>query len=162
MLKMQFWGDAAAELFRRKIERSMKVNCKNVRLITIFTSRPLISTQVKDRISVLATPNVVYRFKCGMCHSTYIGYTERRLEDRVKEHVPRWALNGLGKVSRSSVTDHIINEGHRCTRETSFEILYRARNRRMLKFVEATSIRLLVPDLNIQKEFDYQLKLPWM
>ena len=74
MLKMQFRGDAAAELFRRKIERSMKVNCKNIRLITIFTSRPLISTQVKDRISVLATPNVVYRFKCGMCHSTYIGY----------------------------------------------------------------------------------------
>ena len=30
MLKMQFRGDAAAELFRRKIERSLKVNSKNV------------------------------------------------------------------------------------------------------------------------------------
>ena len=67
VLRMQFRGDAAAELFRRKVERSLKSNCKNTDLRMVFTSRQLISTQTKDRLSVMTTPNVVYIFTCSIC-----------------------------------------------------------------------------------------------
>ena len=90
-----------------------------------------------------------------------IGLTERRLEERVKEHAPRWAMLGFHGMSQSSVTDHIVGEGHPCNRQEAFEIIYRARNRRLLKYVEAVAIRVLRPTLNIMKEFDYKLKLPW-
>ena len=121
----------------------------------------MLSTQTKDRLSKLATPNVVYRYECDICHLQYIGLTERRLEERVKEHAPRWAMLGLHGMSQSSVTDHIVGEGHPCNRQEAFEIIYRARNRRLLKYVEAVAIRVLRPTLNIMKEFDYKLKLPW-
>ena len=110
---------------------------------------------------MLATPNVVYKLNCGICQKQYVGYTVRRLEDRAREHIPNWALAGLNKIARSSVTEHITNENHLCSWKDSFEILYRARNRKMLKYAEATAIRILKPCLNVQKDFDYQLKLAW-
>ena len=125
-LRMQFRGDSAAELFFRKIERSVKLNCLNIYLIPVFTSRPMLSTQTKDRLSKLATPNVVYRYECDICHLQYIGLTERRLEERVKEHAPRWAMLGLHGMSQSSVTDHIVGEGHPCNRQEASEIIYRS------------------------------------
>ena len=61
----------------------------------------------------------------------------------------------------SVYTEHIINEGHVCDKNQCFEIIHKARNSRMLKFVEAVAIRKLRPQLNVQKEFLYNLKLPW-
>ena len=65
------------------------------------------------------------------------------------------------KEARSSITEHIINEGHACDKKNCFEIIHKARNVRMLKFIEAVAIRKLKPKLNVQKMFDYTLKLPW-
>ena len=89
VFRIPFRGDAAAELFRRKVERTLKLNCKDSNVRMIFTSRPLISTQTKDRLTLMSTPNVVYRFTCGTCSKQYIGLTERHLDDRVREHIPK-------------------------------------------------------------------------
>ena len=160
-LRMQFRGDSAAELFFRKIKRSLRLNCIPVQPIAIFTSRPLISIQVKDRLPNLTTPNVVYQFTCSSCKEQYIGQTERRLEQRVREHLPQRNMNGLSKSTRSSIADHIISMGHWENDESSFTILHKARNRRSLKFLEAVSIRKLKPQLNTQRDFVLALKLPW-
>ena len=75
---------------------------------------------------------------------------------------PRWLIQGIQKTPRSSVTEHIVDNDHSCNRDHCFDIIYRARNRRLLKFVEAVAIRVLKPELNIQREMDYHLKLPWL
>ena len=91
----------------------------------------------------------------------YIGRTYRRPGDRAKEHVPRWLSLAADKTARSSITEHIINERYACDKDECFEIIHRAKNSPMLKFVEAVAIRKLKPQLNVQKEFQYNLKLPW-
>ena len=62
VLRIQFRGDAAAELFRKKVERALSANCVNTRLYTVFTSSALISTRTKDMPSVMISLNVIYRF----------------------------------------------------------------------------------------------------
>ena len=83
--------------------------------------------------------------------------TERRLGDRVKEHIPK----NLNRVSRSSITDHILQTGHTCKAEDCFSIIYRARNKNLLRFAEAVAIRMYKPDLNVMKDHDLGLQLPW-
>ena len=160
-LSMPFRGDAAAELFRRKLERSLKDNCREVRLIPTFTSRPLISVQSKDRLPVAATSDVVYLFTCSTCQQQYIGRTERRLEDRMKEHLPAWLSSEMMKTVRSSVTEHVAYEGHRCTKSDCFRILHKAQDRRLLNFTKATALTQFKLALNEQNEMDYQLRLSW-
>jgi len=158
-LRVQFRGDAAAEIFRRKLERSLKANCRPVKLVIVFTSRPLIATQTKDRLSSMATSNVVYRFTCGTCGMQYIGHTIRRLKDRAGEHLRKRIQKAPDGNYRSSITEHLIKEGHYFDTEKCFEILYHTRTRNLLKFLEAVAIRKFKPALNVQKEFDYKLQL---
>ena len=136
-------------------------NCRNVRPVIVFTSQALIPTRSKERLTVMSTPNVIYRFTCTVCQKQYIGMTQRRLEDRVKEHMPKFLQCNSDKPIRSSITEHIIAEGHSCQRDDCFEILYKVRERRMLKFLEALAIHKHHPSLNTQMKFDYQVKLPW-
>ena len=120
----------------------------------------LLPTPSKDRLAVMSTPNVVYQFTCSTCQLQYIGKTARRLEERVKEHLPKW-LNGASVgVTKSSITEHIVETGHRCHRDDCFTILHKARHPAMLKFVEAVAIKRLKPALNVQQEMNYHLKLP--
>ena len=160
-MRLQFRGDGAAELLRQRIGRTMRNSCNNVRPRIIFTSKTLIATSTRDQPNLMSTPNVIYQFNCSTCHAQYIGMTERRLSDRVKEHLPNWLKHTTDKTSRSSVTYHIIEHGHSCKPEVCFKILYRARNRRQLRFVEAVAIRLYKPELNVIKDSDLHLKLPW-
>ena len=118
----------------------------------------MIPTQAKDSLPVMATPNVIYKFTCT-CSMQYIGLTERRIGDRVGEHIPNWLLKGIEKTPRSSIGDHISSTDHNCSRDQCFEVLYRARNRRILKFVEAVAIRLYTPKLNVMKDLRYNLRL---
>ena len=79
----------------------------------------------------------------------------------MKEHLPAWLSSEMMKTVRSSVTEHVAYKGHRCTKSDCFRILHKARDRRLLKFVEAIAIMRFKPVLNVQKEMDYQLRLPW-
>ena len=159
LLRLQFRGEAAAQLLKRRIERTLHTNCHNVKLRPVFTSRTLIPTQTKDLLPVMSTPNVVYQFTCNICQKRYIGVTARRMLERVKEHIPKWIMRQLDGIPRSSVAEHIVSEGHWCDRDSSFEIIHKARHRNMLKYVEAVAIKQLKPELNIQHDFDYRLRL---
>ena len=161
IVRIGFRGDAAAELLRRKLTKSVHDNCYNAKLLIVFTSGRLISTRAKEPIPELSTSSVIYQYTCSTCGMQYVGHSRRRLEDRVKEHLPRWALNALAGSSHSSITDHMVNEGHLGNRDSDFKILFRPHRNRLLKFLEAVTIRELKPSLNVQVELDYQLKLPW-
>ena len=158
VLRTQFKGDVAATLLKRKVTKAIENNRSVISPVCVFTSRVLITTQLKDRLPVMTTSNVVYTYTCSTCQSQYVGMTVRRLEDRVKEHVPKWINVQNDKVAKSSIAQHILDTGHKYSPD-SFAILCRARNHRSLKFLEAVAIKQLSPSLNIQKDFDYRLKL---
>ena len=44
---------------------------------------------IKDKNPKKRENNIVYKFKCSECPSTYIGETARRLEERVIDHNKR-------------------------------------------------------------------------
>ena len=155
-LKIRYRGESGAELFRKRLMKTIKENCSNVNLKTVFTSRPLFTFESRDRPTKEATPAVVYQFTC-ICGMRYIGRTERRLKDRICEHLPKNKQN----KSRSSIAQHVSQTGHVNVTEANFQILLKAPNYRMLKVLEAVAIRILKPELNIQTPTDYQLKLNW-
>ena len=109
----------------------------------------------------MLTPKAVYQFTCSTCQARYIGMTERRLQDRVSEHFPKWLTYSSDKVTRTSVTDHMLDYGHACKKTECFTIIYKAQNRRLLRFVEAVAIRIKKPGLNVKRDSDLCLKLPW-
>ena len=65
------------------------------------------------------------------------------------------------KEGTSIITEHIAKSNHACDRKGCFKIIHKARIGRVLKLIEAVAIRQLKPKLNVQKMFDYSLKLPW-
>ena len=73
--------------------------------------------------------------------------------------MPKWLTSTTGKIARGSITEHIMDEGHECKRDHCFKIIHKARNRRMLKYMEAVAIMKLKPAVNIQVEFDYKLMI---
>ena len=54
----------------------------------VMTTRSILPINKKDALPTYAKSNVIYKFTCKRCESTYIGRCNRRLEDRIVEHVP--------------------------------------------------------------------------
>ena len=158
-LRAAFRGDAAAEIFRGKVEQLVQQNCVKTRVITLFTSQVLIKTQ-SNQLTAMENANVVYTFTCSTCKQRYVGHTIRRVEESVKEHVPKWLNGALVRYIRSSVTEHIVLTGYFCDPMDSFKIVLKTRSLKMRLFAEAVTIRHLKPELNVHRDF-YQLRLQW-
>ena len=122
--------------------------------------------------------NVIYQFLCH-CYSRYVGRTSQRLEERIKQHVPRSIANPLASVQRQSLSrscktntrlqqfhesaigQHLLDNAQ-CALHYSnkkFSILSRGRSSFHLAALEATFIKSLNPLLCKQKEFVYSLKI---
>nr|CAH8826365.1 unnamed protein product [Trichobilharzia regenti] len=100
------------------------------------------------------TPNCVYQFEC-VCGSKYIGRTERQLSTRMMEHLPKWLETAECKVSKSSVTKHLVDYGHDIDDVKSLTSVSKQRNKKILV------IRVYKPGLCVQKEMVVTLNLPW-
>ena len=55
----------------------------------------MLTTCVKDSLPTESLSNVVYLFNCACGHS-YVGRTMQRLEERIKQHVPKSLFTGAG------------------------------------------------------------------
>ena len=105
-------------------------------------------SNLKNRTEKCNQSNLVYLFKCSFCkeESTYIGYTERLLRERLAEHNE----NGTTEVSK-----HLRLCGGSISHE-NFKILYKSNKSRglmYLKTAEALFIRSCQPNLNNKDEF---------
>ena len=122
--------------------------------------------------------NVIYQFLCH-CDSRYVGRTSQRLEERIKQHVPRSITNPRTSANRQSLSrscknntrpqqfhesaigQHLLDNAQ-CALHYSnekFSILARGRSSFHLSALEATFIKSLNPLLCKQKEFVYSLKI---
>ena len=87
-LRVIYTGKAALTL-----ERNLRIAVENcygsVALRTVFVSRQMLPASRKDVLPAIQKSSVIYEYKCH-CDSRYVGRTAQRLQDRIKQHVPKW------------------------------------------------------------------------
>ena len=79
-----------------KFERKIKLSINNcfgaVQPRVIFSTRRILPAIHKDVLPTFQQSNVVYEYVCH-CDSRYVGRTSQRLQDRIRQHVPKSIRN---------------------------------------------------------------------
>ena len=173
--RVTYTGKAALTL-----ERNLRIAVENcygsVALRTVFVSRQMLPANRKDVLPAIQKSSVIYEYKCH-CDSRYVGRTAQRLQDRIKQHVPkslrqhttsqRVQPNRACKRKQptpecdSAIGQHLL-ENNQCAanyNDDQFSILDTARSPFHLSLLEASYIKVRRPNLCKQKEFVYTLKL---
>ena len=69
----------------------------------VFTIRQLLTAAQKDVLPASYQSNIVYQLLCH-CDSRYVGHTSQRLQQRIKQHVPKSILQEHISQDRSALT----------------------------------------------------------
>ena len=139
----------------------------------------LLPVAKKDVLPAFHQSNIVYQFLCH-CDSRYMGRTSQRLQQRIKQHVPKTILQKhisqdqstlarsckpirsfKTETSFSAIGQHLLQNptcAHKYN-DNKFSILARGRTSFHLSTLEATYIKTSKPNLCKQKEFVYGLKI---
>ena len=70
-------------------KRLLKACYDSVTTRVVFTSKRMLPVARKDVLPTTLESSVVYEYSCH-CDSRYIGRTSQQLQDRIKQHVPKW------------------------------------------------------------------------
>ena len=145
----------------------------------VYTTRQLLPAAKKDVLPALHQSNIVYQFLCH-CNSHYVGHTSQKLQQRIKQHMPKTILRGhiyedrntLACSCRSirsfeaetffcAVGQHLLqNPTCACEyNDNNFSILAHGCTSFHLSTLEATYIKTSKPKLCKQKEFVCGLKI---
>ena len=178
-LHIPWIGDVSTK-FEKQITSAVKRCFFSVEPRVVFTTRQLLPATKKDVLPSHQHSNLIYQFKCH-CDSRYVGRTSQRLEERIKQHVPRSISNpaatcedrqSLSRACKarsgrtqqfheSAIGQHLLDniECARHYNNSMFSVLARGRSSFHLSALEATFIKSFKPPLCKQKEFVYSLKL---
>ena len=162
-----------------QIKTALKRCYSAVEPCIVYTNRQLLLEAKKDVLPVFHQSNIVYQFLCH-CDSRCVGRTSQRLQQRIKQHVPKTILQEhisqdrstlvrsckpirsfKAETSFSAIGQHLL-PNPTCAREykdNKFSILARGRTSFHLSILEATYIKTSKPNLCKQKEFVYGLKI---
>ena len=117
---------------------------KPFRIVPVFvTTKSLYSSLRVREVQVstsLGASNVVYKYNCSQCDSTYIGQTSRLLSTRISEH--RRITSDLNKCHLESCDSAV--------RARDFTVLESCRSASERTIKECFYIKRLAPDLNTQ------------
>ena len=159
-LNLTFKGDNTSQLTSRRLQKLVMSTFPSAKLNIIYHSKALLKQSNIEHSSNSVISNCVYKFNCT-CSSMYIGRTERRLSDRINEHVPKKLWMNTHRKYDSSIAKHLLETGHIVDPQTTFTIISRQSKPQLLRIAEAVAIQNYKPDLCIQKEFVVGLHLPW-
>ena len=128
----------------------------------------------KDVLPAIQKSFVIYEYKCH-CDSRYVGRTAQRLQERIKQHVPKWLRQHTAsqrvQPNRAckrkqpapecdfAIGQHSL-ENDQCAanyNDDQFSILDTARSPFPLSLLEASYIKIRRPNLCKQKEFVYTM-----
>ena len=172
------WLDNVSMWYEMQIKTAVKRCYFAVEPCIVYTTRQLLPAAKKDVLPALYQSNIVYRF---LCHydSRYVGRTSQKLQQRIKQHVPKTILQKpisqdrstlarsckpiksfKAETSFSAIGQHLLLN-LTCAREYNdkFSILARGGTFFHLSTVEPTYFKTSKPNLCIQKEFVYDLKI---
>ena len=166
-ISVPFMGDQFSDVVRRRLSSVRRV-FPMVRPIVLFTTKTLPVRSVKDAVPKSCQSNLIYKFQCE-CGDIYVGRTERKLNDRVKEHLPKWTSTQNTRpraksLPSSSITRHIVScdfFNKSADRLSHFSIMFKSPFSPYLKILEAMSILRTKPKLCVSKDFVMSLSLPW-
>lgn len=95
--------------------------------------KPMLFSQLKDKVEFKQRSEVVYEIKCE-CGVSYVGQTGQYIEQRLQQHK-------AGRASHSSLSAHLIENGHNVTLD----------NVKILCTEPSTRVRLAKEAIYIQK-----------
>ena len=85
------WKDGTGKNVRIAVE-----NCyRSVAVPSGFVSQEMLPASPKVVLPVIQRSYAIYEHKCH-CDSWYVGRTLQRLQDCIKQHVPKWLLQHTG------------------------------------------------------------------
>ena len=161
------WIGSRSIAFEQQIKKSVRACFADAEVRASYTTRPLMSFKLKDVIPTLLRSKVIYQFQC-LCEERYVGRTEQRLMERVKQHVPSAIRNPsrgrpLPDVTKqkSAIAKHLCESGpcREAYQDNWFSVLDTARSSFHLSTLEASYISSQDPTLCRQKQFVYTLKV---
>ena len=143
----------------------------------VFTSKRMLPVAREDVLPTIQKSFFIYKCKCH-CDGRYVGQTSQRLQDRIKQHVPRWLRQQLTRPCRSqshrsfkrnntkpdcdsAINQHLLDNDQCALNYDNkrFSTLAAARSSFHLNLLEAVYIKSRRPVLCRQKKFVYTLKL---
>ena len=83
------WLGSVSTWFEKQVKSAVKQCFSAVESCVVYSTNELLSATNKDVLATLQKSNVIYQFSCH-CDSRYVGRTSRRLQDRIKQHVPKF------------------------------------------------------------------------
>ena len=115
VIVLPFFGKLSLDL-RTHLKNSISKDLPFCKIRVTFKSSTHISNffQFKDKIPYCLRSNVVYKFSCSRCNTTYYGETCRHLNVRVGEHLGVSPLTGKELKSKkfTAVNDHKLFSDH--------------------------------------------------
>ena len=163
-IKVPFRGDINFKIATTSIRESIQKTFAAVEVNVVANTRPVLVPRLKDRLAPSSQSHVIYSFSCN-CGASYIGKTERRLDCRIKEHVPKWLESSTnpprGGTTTSSITRHLRGCQHKSQGRRNFKTVVQCSNPMKLAIYEALFIQTHKPSLCVHREFDYVLRLPF-
>ena len=168
------WIGNVSMKFEKQITSVVKRCFFSVKPHVIFNTRQLLPATKKDVLPSHHHSNVIYEFVCHS-DSRYVGRTSQRLEERIKQHLPRSIANPPASHNRQSLShsckanirpqqfhesaigQHLLDnaQGALLYNNENFFIITRGRSCFHLSALEATFIKSLNLLLCKQKEFVY-------
>lgn len=155
---LPFMGDEKHNIATKNIRTIIETAAPATSVNVFCKSKKLASVGGKDKLekSPLCQSNVVYLYKCA-CSATYVGRSERKLESRLKEHIPAYLFKNSSsdKSSSSHICKHLIDKpeciaSSRNEMFDRFSILTYCNRFNLLDKLESIFILRLRPSLNGQ------------
>ena len=174
-LKLPWIGPISENYFSKALKQTIEKTFFAAHLRCIFSTKSILSPTPKDPLPASSSSCVVYEYKCE-CGARYVGRTTKRLDERIKQHVPNRILKNIVPTRQqpkrqcnlisvancdSSIGKHLL-ENKKCAETYSnsqFKVLSKCRSLFSLKIYESMYIKLGQPDLCKQKEFIFTLAL---
>ena len=175
------WLGSVSTRFKKQVKSAVKQCFSAVEPRVVYSTNELLPATNKDVLPTLQKSNVICQFSCH-CDSRYVGRTSQRLQDRIKQHVPKsirscsffpkhllparrckssTQTNTQSFASDSDIGLHLL-QNPTCTQhydDSRFFILAQGRSHFHLSALETTFIKTFNPALCAQKEFEYSLKI---
>ena len=82
------WLGSVSTRFEKQVKSLVKHFFSAVEPRVVHSTNELLSTTNKDVLPALQKSNVIYQFSYH-CDNRYVGRTSQRLQDRIKQHVPK-------------------------------------------------------------------------
>ena len=92
-LQVPFYGDKSASSLKNSVSALFSRYFPAAQPFILFRTTSIPARSPKDRLPVACSSSLVYKFSCD-CGAVYYGRTSRRLEVRVREHVPKLLMDG--------------------------------------------------------------------